>query len=119
MPGADDERARDPSRREFFRTFSRDAVRNVGAAVGPDICGITTSVNSKWMGPGWLAQVASALSTSSVSKTVNPPEASAIRTIDRTPASSSISKIVSVPEEESSAAFTGGVSEGLSLTAGR
>ncbi len=34
MPGADEDRARDPSRREFFRTFSRDAVRNVGAAVG-------------------------------------------------------------------------------------
>ncbi len=34
MPGPDDERARDPSRREFFRAFSRDAVRNVGAAVG-------------------------------------------------------------------------------------
>ncbi len=34
MPGSDDDRARDPSRREFFRTFSRDAVRNVGAAVG-------------------------------------------------------------------------------------
>jgi len=34
MPAADDDRARDPSRREFFRTFSRDAVRSLGTAVG-------------------------------------------------------------------------------------
>lgn len=34
MPASDDDRARDPSRREFFRTFSRDAVRNLGTAVG-------------------------------------------------------------------------------------
>jgi methylthioribose-1-phosphate isomerase len=34
MPAPDDDRARDPSRREFFRTFSRDAVRNLGTAVG-------------------------------------------------------------------------------------
>jgi methylthioribose-1-phosphate isomerase len=34
MPASQDDRARDPSRREFFRTFSRDAVRNLGTAVG-------------------------------------------------------------------------------------
>lgn len=34
MPASDDNQARDPSRREFFRTFSRDAVRNLGTAVG-------------------------------------------------------------------------------------